>query len=127
MSDISDIKKGLEIMKINCELLYNFTMDIKDITFKSKSYSICINTSCEHMEQKLIDETIDKMTEKTLVVLQSNDYEELDQHINCVKDLTTFVKQYENKLEKIQAFSLYITKEDYNADRKSNDGAMSKM
>tara|TARA_B100000959_G_C14975187_1_gene621282 strand:- start:123 stop:758 length:636 start_codon:yes stop_codon:yes gene_type:complete len=90
------------------------TMDIKDITFKSKSYSICINTSCEHMEQKLIDETIDKMTEKTLVVLQSNDYEELDQHINCVKDLTTFVKQYENKLEKIQAFSLYITKEDYN-------------
>lgn len=89
------------------------TMDIKDIDFKSKSYSICINTSCEHMKQELIDETISKMPEKTLVVLQSNDYTELDQHINCVKDRDTFVKQYENMLEKIQAFQLYIHKEDY--------------
>jgi len=41
-----------------------------------------------------------------LFVLQSNNYKELQQHINCVENLAEFEKQYQNKLQNIRAFEL---------------------
>ena len=72
-----------------------------------KEYSksdIVINTSCEHLHQQTIYDTIDKLERGTLVVLQSNNYHQLQEHINTVKDLQEFVSQYQSRLINIDMF-----------------------
>ena len=79
--------------------------DIKD--FPDKEYSesdIVINTSCEHLHQQTIYDTIDKLERGTLVVLQSNNYHKLQEHINTVKDLQEFVSQYQSRLINIEMY-----------------------
>lgn len=45
--------------------------------------NIVINTSCEHMDNRWFN----NLPDGTLVVLQTNDYFDNPQHVNCVKDL----------------------------------------
>jgi len=78
--------------------------DVKDLKIGEKSFSIVINTSCEHMEQQIIDNSISSAPENTLFVLQSNNYTEIQQHINCVEDLDTFVNQYTDSLTNIRYY-----------------------
>ena len=80
--------------------------DIKDLQIGEKSFSIVVNTSCEHIEQKVIDQTIDKAPQETLFVLQSNNYVELDQHINCSASLKDFADKYDGKLKNLQMHEL---------------------
>ena len=47
-----------------------------------------INTSCEHIEN--FDAWYSKIPEGKLVILQSNDYYEIEEHVNCVKDINEF-------------------------------------
>ena len=54
------------------------------------SYSIIINTSCEHMEQDDINWLISNKNEHCIFVGQSNNYVDLDSHINCYPDLGFF-------------------------------------
>ena len=63
-----------------------------------------INTSCEHIEK--FTEWFNAIPRDKLVVLQSNNYFEIDDHVNCVKDITEFKQQaplsniiYEGELE----------------------------
>ena len=63
-----------------------------------------INTSCEHIEK--FTEWFNAILKDKLVVLQSNNYFEIDDHVNCVKDITEFKQQaplsniiYEGELE----------------------------
>jgi hypothetical protein len=49
-----------------------------------------INTSCEHIEN--FTEWYDKIPMSTLVVLQSNNYYEIKEHVNCVKNVIEFGK-----------------------------------
>ena len=63
-----------------------------------------INTSCEHIEK--VTEWFNAIPRDKLVVLQSNNYFEIDDHVNCVKDITEFKQQaplsniiYEGELE----------------------------
>ena len=63
-----------------------------------------INTSCEHIEK--FTEWFNAIPRDKLVVLQSNNYFEIDDHINCVKNITEFKQQaplsniiYEGELE----------------------------
>ena len=72
--------------------------DVSDIDISQKSFSIVINTSCEHMQQRLIDKTIMDAPQNTLFVLQSNDYKEVTQHINCVNNLEELLAQYQDVL-----------------------------
>ena len=72
--------------------------DVSDIDISQKSFSIVINTSCEHIQQRLIDKTIMDAPQNTLFVLQSNDYKEVTQHINCVNNLEEFLAQYQDVL-----------------------------
>lgn len=62
-----------------------------------------INTSCEHIEN--FTEWFTKIPKGKLVVLQSNNFFEIDEHVNCVNDLDEFASQaplttvlYEGKL-----------------------------
>jgi len=74
--------------------------DIKDI--KNLDYPVVICTSCEHLDQDTIYDTISKLEKDTLVVLQSNNYREVAQHINCVDTMEDFANQYVGKLRNIK-------------------------
>ena len=47
-----------------------------------------INTSCEHIAN--FEEWYDNIPDGKLVVLQSNNYYEVEEHVNCVKDIKEF-------------------------------------
>lgn len=78
------------------------TQDIKEI--KTLDYPVVICTSCEHLEQQTVYDTINKLEEHTLVVLQSNNYKEISQHINCVESVEDFANQYVSKLRNIKLY-----------------------
>ena len=80
--------------------------DITELNLNDKHYSIVINTSCEHIDQSLLYKSIDSAPPKTLFVLQSNNMKEIQQHINCVKNVEQFTEQYKGRLEKIRAYEL---------------------
>ena len=44
------------------------------------------------------------MQEHTLVVLQSNNYKEIGQHVNCVDSVEDFANQYVGKLRNIKFY-----------------------
>ena len=62
--------------------------DVTEIEF-SGSDKLIINTSCEHMQP--ID------IKKSFVALQSNNYFEVEDHINCVNDVEELIDQYDFK------------------------------
>lgn len=67
-----------------------------------KRFNIAVCTSCEHFEQKVLDNFLQRCKGK-LVILQSNNYfsreGNLNEHINCSNSLEEFEKSL--KLEKI--------------------------
>jgi len=63
------------------EYRYNFFPDI------------VINTSCEHITQEIYDRWLQNIPKKSIIVLQSNDYFELDEHIRCATDIEDFKNQ----------------------------------
>jgi len=83
------------------------TQDIHDINYAGHTYDTfnsrasrftlydepdtIINTSCEHIKD--FNKWYNSIPAGKLVVLQSNDYSELEEHINCVKDLNEFREQ----------------------------------
>lgn len=80
------------------------TLDIHDIDFLSHTYnvtradgSLCsqttvpdtvINTSCEHIEH--FEDWYEKIPQGKLLVLQSNNFREIKEHVNCVNNLFEF-------------------------------------
>jgi hypothetical protein len=82
------------------------TQDILEIDYNQHSYdvmradgSICelvdspdtiINTSCEHIED--FSKWYNSIPDGKLVILQSNDYFEIDEHVNCSKSISQFSK-----------------------------------
>ena len=78
-------RKAIQISK-----LYNPTSNFteKDITKMkfSGSDKLVINTSCEHMKPINI--------KKCMVAFQSNNYFEVEDHINCVNSVEELIEQY---------------------------------
>jgi hypothetical protein len=68
------------------------TCDMVDYQYEF-SPNIVINTSCEHITQESYDKWLRNIPENTIIVLQSNDYYELDEHIRCVSNIDEFKKQ----------------------------------
>lgn len=79
------------------------TMDILDIVYpfnyKTKRYDnseeelteypdTIINTSCEHIGD--FKEWYKKIPENTLIILQSNNFVKIEDHVNCVTDIENF-------------------------------------
>jgi hypothetical protein len=69
---------------------------------------IVINTSCEHVSQHSYDRWLENVPNESLIVLQSNNYFELDEHIRCVSNLTEFVEQ--SKIQIISSDTLELPK-----------------
>lgn len=55
--------------------------------------SVVINTSCEHVAQETYERWLEKVPNESLIVLQSNDYFDLQEHMRCAVDLDDFEKQ----------------------------------
>lgn len=82
------------------------TQDILEINYSQHSYdvlrsdnSVCkltdspdtiINTSCEHIED--FSKWYNSIPNGKLVILQSNDYFEVEEHVNCSKNISQFSK-----------------------------------
>ena len=77
-------------------------IEYTDYTYKTKRFdgTVCeitdtaetvINTSCEHIVD--FDKWYSKIPNQTIVVLQSNNYFEIDDHINCSKNILEFAEQ----------------------------------
>lgn len=54
---------------------------------------IVINTSCEHITQETYVKWLSNIPDNSLIVLQSNNYYDLDEHIRCAKDIEDFKNQ----------------------------------
>lgn len=83
------------------------TQDIHEINYDTHVYNVLrgngtpceltdspntiINTSCEHIEN--FDVWYSKIPAGKLVILQTNNYKDIEEHINCVKDVDEFVEQ----------------------------------
>lgn len=92
-----------------CKNIY--FVDDKNIKYKnvdatesvfSGNRKLTICTSCEHMSPLQI--------QRGVAVLQSNNYYQIDDHINCVNDLNEFKKQYNFKniyFEGVMDFEIY--------------------
>lgn len=54
---------------------------------------IVINTSCEHITQEQYDQWLSNQPTDALIILQSNNFFDCDEHIRCANDLEQFVEQ----------------------------------
>ena len=64
------------------------TADIND--FHAGKYDVVICTSCEHISDTTLNKFLRTRKEQSLVVLQSNNYFGLEEHINCKNSLKEF-------------------------------------
>jgi hypothetical protein len=65
--------------------------DVADFDFNG--YDLIINTSSEHMNT----DWFDRVEKGTMVAIQSNDFHEIEEHINTVNDLTELQKKFNMK------------------------------
>ena len=63
----------------------------KDASAGSRDHDVVINTSCEHISG--FDRWYARIPQGQRLVLQSNDYVAVAEHVNCVADLATFRAQ----------------------------------
>lgn len=83
--------------------------------FDPSSFDIIICTSCEHITDNVINDFIKKKKSTALVVLQSNDYFEIEDHINCKNNCEEFadsinmriLETHTLKLKKYNRFMLF--------------------
>ncbi len=64
--------------------------EVHEIDFKVDPVNTILNTSCEHFA---LDSWLPKVAEGTLLILQSNDFEVLDEHIYCHHSLEQFKEE----------------------------------
>ena len=90
--------------------LNHITGDLND--FDVKGYTVIVCTACEHITDDEINSVLLKKDKSTIVFLQSNNYNEVKDHINCKKSVNDFAnslqlnsyKKYTLSLDKYERF-----------------------
>ena len=83
------------------------TADMCTYEYTTNPYFV-INTSCEHITQEQYMQWLNNIPEGAKIILQSNNYSELEEHVNCSETLDEFVKK--SKLNVEVAKELELTK-----------------
>jgi hypothetical protein len=83
------------------------TGDMCSYEYTTSPYFV-INTSCEHITPEQYMQWLNNIPKGTKIVLQSNNYSELEEHVNCSETLDEFVKK--SKLNVEVAKELQLTK-----------------
>ena len=93
-----DINQNCEAIanSLNAELYATgvfeaFTGDM--FAYDYTDYDIVINTSCEHI--KKFDKWFDSIAPGTILVLQSNDFEGAEGHVNCIDSADEWIQDHE--------------------------------
>ena len=66
--------------------------------FDPSEYNIIICTSCEHISDKVLNDFLAKKNAACLVVLQSNNYYGIPEHINCKQNCNEFADSINFKI-----------------------------
>tara|TARA_Y100001970_G_scaffold290728_1_gene425501 strand:+ start:4440 stop:5033 length:594 start_codon:yes stop_codon:yes gene_type:complete len=99
--DINCAKIGIKMFDNKVKYITKDIADYKE--HHLKNYDVLICTSCEHIDDLLINSFISKKRKDSLIVLQSNNFIGIKDHINCKKSLKDFKNsinlnvQYEEK------------------------------
>ena len=102
--DVTVIDKNPECALVGRRLYPNLvhkTAGLND--FEISGYNIIICTACEHITDNEINNVLRKKDKSTVVFLQSNNYNEIEDHINCKKSVDDFA----NSL-KLSSYKKYI-------------------
>ncbi len=83
------------------------TADMCEYEYTREPYFV-INTSCEHITQEQYNTWLDRVPDGAQIILQSNNYFELDEHVNCSKDLKEF--EWKSKLNVSEKAELELPK-----------------
>lgn len=75
------------------EIQGKFSAILADMCDYKYDADIVINTSCEHLTQTQYESWLSNVPLHSLIVLQSNNYSELEEHINCVINLEDFTEK----------------------------------
>lgn len=70
------------------------TADMCDYIYDA---NIVINTSCEHITQQQYEAWLNNVPQLATIVLQSNNYSELEEHIRCASGIENFTHQSQIK------------------------------
>ncbi len=68
------------------------TCDMVDYEYKTEPY-IVINTSCEHITHEKYKKWLANVPNSAQIIVQSNDYYELEEHVNCYDSLDQFTRK----------------------------------
>ena len=110
---VTVVDKDPECAKIGKALYPNLLHKTADLNnFDVLGYDIIICTSCEHITDDEINSVLSKKDKSTVVFLQSNNYNEIKDHINCKKSVDDFAnsltlssyKKYTLTLDKYERF-----------------------
>jgi hypothetical protein len=74
------------------EMLGKFSAVTADMTTYTAMADVAINTSCEHITQEQYNQWLSNQPDDAVIVLQSNNYFEHEEHIRCSTDLNDFTK-----------------------------------
>ena len=77
----------------NQEMQGRFDAVTEDMCRHQYHANIVINTSCEHLTDQQLHIWYNKIPKNTTVVIQSNNYFELEEHVNCVKSAKELAKK----------------------------------
>ena len=91
-----DIDPSCEEIANTMNKAYEMRGKFKAVTADMVNYDttsdIVINTSCEHITQEQYEQWLSNQKDEALLVLQSNNYFDCEEHIRCSIDLDDFVK-----------------------------------
>lgn len=72
---------------------YSITEDMKSFDYDEKP-DIVINTSAEHVSDAVLIEWFMKIPKHALVAIQSNNFFELEEHVNCVNSVEELAEKF---------------------------------
>lgn len=75
------------------EMEGKFAAVTADMCTYNYNADIVINTSCEHVTQEQYEQWLTNVPNSALIVLQSNNYFELEEHIRCANNTEEFIQQ----------------------------------
>ena len=71
---------------------------------------LVVNTSCEHITQAQYDQWLSNQLRDAIIILQSNNFFDCEEHIRCAGSLEEFIEQ--SRLDVIKADTLKLPKYD---------------
>ena len=78
------VEETAKTINKNQEMQGRFTAKTGDMCTDKYSADIVINTSCEHLDKEKLQQWFNNIPKGTMYVMQSNNYTELEEHVNCV-------------------------------------------